>query len=137
MYDAMLDTIAAVTEVDAPPPERLRALMLGLLQRIDESPAFFRLAMATQATAGAAGSAAVGGALMMIGLDMIRLLEDLVRSGMASGDFRPDLDTLRAVNLIGHQVYGALSVRAGEPDPIPATRAADEICEFVLRGIGP
>ena len=74
---------------------------------------------------------------MMIGLDMIRLLEDLVRSGMASGDFRPDLDTLRAVNLIGHQVYGALSVRAGEPDPIPATRAADEICEFVLRGIGP
>ena len=136
MYDAMLDTIAAVTEVDAPPPERLRALMLGLLERIDESPAFFRLAMATQDTAGAAGSAAVGGALMMIGLDMIRLLEDLVRSGMASGDFRPDLEPERAVNLIGQQVYGALSVRAGEPDPIPATRAADEICEFVLRGIG-
>src|ERR1700722_17851792 len=67
MYDAMLDTIATVIEADAAPTERLRGLILGLLERIDESPAFFRLAMATQATAGAEGSVGVGGALMMSG----------------------------------------------------------------------
>ena len=64
---------------------------MGLLERIDESPAFFRLAMATQATS-AEGSAAVGGALMMIGLDMIRVLDELVGAGVSSGDFRSDLD---------------------------------------------
>jgi TetR/AcrR family fatty acid metabolism transcriptional regulator len=136
MYDRMQDTIALIVADDASPAERLRGLILGLLERIDESPAFFRLAMATQATTGAAGSAAVGGALMMIGLDMIRVLEKLARAGVAAGDFRADLDLERAVVLVGQQIYGALSVRAGEPDPIPAERAADEICDFVRRGLG-
>jgi hypothetical protein len=72
----------------------------------------------------------------MIGLDMIRVLEDLIRSGVAAGDFRADLDPERAVVLVGQQIYGALSVRAGEPDPIPAARAAEEICAFVGRGLG-
>jgi AcrR family transcriptional regulator len=136
MYDRMTETIALIVSDQASPAERLRGLILGLLERIDESPAFFRLAMATQATDSAEGSAAVGGALMMIGLDMIRLLEDLIRAGVAAGDFRADLDPERAVVLVGQQIYGALSIRAGEPDPIPAARAAEEISAFVRRGLG-
>jgi AcrR family transcriptional regulator len=136
MYDRMQDTVEVVLAGRASPQDRLWGLILGLLERIDESPAFFRLAMATQASDAAAGSEAVGGALMMIGLDMIRVLEDVVVAGMATGDFRADLDPARAVVLVGQQIYGALSVRAGEPDPIPATSAADEICLFVCRGLG-
>ena len=136
MYDRMQDTIALIVADDASPRERLRGLVLGLLERIDESPAFFRLAMATQATSGAAGSAAVGGALMMIGLDMIRVLQELAHAGVATGDFRADLNAERAVVVVGQQIYGALSVRAGEPDPIPAAQAADEICDFISRGLG-
>jgi TetR/AcrR family fatty acid metabolism transcriptional regulator len=136
MYDRMKQTVAEIVADDSSPSERLRALVLGVLERVDESPEFLRLAMATQATSGAAGSVAVGGALMMIGLDMIRLLEEVAVAGMAAGDFRADLDPERAVVLIGQQIFGALSVRAGEPDPIPAAQAADEICDFVRRGLG-
>ena len=136
MYEQLKDAIAPVADDDATPEERLRALVLGLLERIDESPAFFRLAMATQSTANAAGSAAVGGALMMIGLDMIGLLEGVVDAAMEATLFRADLDRDRAVVLIGQQIYGALSVRAGEPDPVPATQATDEICDFITRGLG-
>jgi TetR/AcrR family fatty acid metabolism transcriptional regulator len=136
MYDRMTETIALVVSDEASPADRLRGLILGLLERIDESPSFFRLAMATQATASAEGSAAVGGALMMIGLDMIRVLEDLIMAGVAAGDFRADVVPERAVVLVGQQIYGALSVRAGEPDPIPAARAAEEISAFVRRGLG-
>jgi AcrR family transcriptional regulator len=136
MYDRLQDTIALVVDDGATPVARLRGLILGVLERVDESPAFFRLAMATQSTTTAAGSEAVGGALMMIGLDMIRVLEDLVVAGMATGDFRADVDPERAVVLVGQQIYGALSVRAGEPDPIPAPQAADEMCAFVCRGLG-
>ena len=135
MYDRMTETIALIVSDDASPAERLRLLILGVLERIDESPSFFRLAMATQATVGEE-SAAVGGVLMMIGLDMIRVLEELVVAGVAAGDFRADLDGERAVVLVGQQIYGALSVRAGEPEPIPAPQAADEICDFVRRGLG-
>jgi AcrR family transcriptional regulator len=135
MYDRMQDTITLVLAGRASPQKRLWGLILGLLERIDESPAFFRLAMATQATS-AEGSAAVGGALMLIGLDMIRVLEEVVTAGVAAGDFRRDLDTERAVVLVGQQIYGALSVRAGEPDPIPAPEAAEEICDFVCNGLG-
>jgi AcrR family transcriptional regulator len=135
MYERMKDTAAGITE-DATATERLRELVLGLLERIDESPAFFRLAMATQSLSAASGSVAVGGALMLIGLDMIRLLGDIVAAGVASGELRADIIQDRAVNLIGQQIFGALSVRAGEPEPAPARRAADDICEFVLLGIG-
>ena len=136
MYDTIKDTVIEMFEDTAPPMDRLRAVIRGVLERIDESPAFFRLAMATQATTGAAGSAAVGGALLMIGLDMMRLLEDIVSAGMDAGVFRPDLEKDRAVVLIGQQIYGALSVRAGEPDPVPVSQAGDEICGFVLHGLG-
>ncbi|HWD55026.1 MAG TPA: TetR/AcrR family transcriptional regulator [Acidimicrobiales bacterium] len=136
MYDRLQETIALVVADDTPPVERLRALILGVLERVDESPDFFRLAMATQSTTTAAGSAAVGGALMLIGLDMIRVLEELVTAGIEAGAFRADLDPERAVVLVGQQIYGAISVRAGEPDPIPAPRAADEICAFVQSGLG-
>src|ERR1700735_3288391 len=91
MYDQLKDTIAPLFEDTAAPLERLHALIRGVLERIDDSPAFFRLAMATQSTTTAAGSEAVGGALMVIGLDMIRVLEDLVVAGVAAGDFRSGL----------------------------------------------
>jgi TetR/AcrR family fatty acid metabolism transcriptional regulator len=136
MYDKIKDTVVEIFEDTALPMDRLRAVVRGVLERIDESPAFFRLAMATQASATAAGSAAVGGVLMMIGLDMMRLLDDIVSTGMAAGDFRPDLDKERAVLLIGQQIYGALSVRAGDPDPGPVDQASDEICGFVFHGLG-
>jgi TetR/AcrR family fatty acid metabolism transcriptional regulator len=136
MYDRMDGTIALIAGDHDTPVERLRGLILGVLERIDETPAFFRLAMATQSTTGAEGSAAVGGALMLIGLDMMRVLEELVVAGVASGDFRADVDPERAVVLVGQQIYGALSVRAGEPEPIPAARAAEEICDFVHKGLG-
>jgi AcrR family transcriptional regulator len=136
MYDRLKETLAALFEDTAAPLERLRALIRGVLERIDESPAFFRLAMATQSTSTAAGSAAVGGTLMWIGLDVIRLLEEIVDRGIDDGIFRRDLSRDRAVVLIGQQIYGVLSVRAGEPDPVPVQQATEEICDFVWRGLG-
>jgi AcrR family transcriptional regulator len=136
MYDTIKDTVAEVFEDSAPPFDRLLALIGGVLERIDESPAFFRLAMATQATTGAVGAAAVGGALMMIGLDMMRLLDDIISAGIDDGLFRADLEKDGAVSLIGQQIYGALSVRAGDPDPVPVSQASDEICAFILHGLG-
>jgi TetR/AcrR family fatty acid metabolism transcriptional regulator len=136
MYQRLQDAINVVRADEATPYERMRELVLGLLERVDESPAFFRLAMATQSTTGAPGSAAVGGALMVIGLDMIRLLEEIVSAGKEAGAFRTDLENDRAVVLMGQQIYGALSVRAGEPEPVPAAQAADEICNFITKGFG-
>ena len=136
MYDQLKETLAALFEDTAAPLERLRALIRGVLERIDESPAFFRLAMATQSTTTAAGSAAVGGTLMWIGLDVIRLLEEIVDRGVDDGLFRRDLNRDRAVVLIGQQIYGVLSVRAGELDPVPVDQATEEICDFVWHGLG-
>jgi AcrR family transcriptional regulator len=136
MYDTIKETVVEIFEKSAPPLDRLRAVIGGVLERVDESPDFFRLAMATQATTGAAGAAAVGGALMTIGLDMMRLLDDIIAAGIDAGIFRADLERDRAVSLIGQQIYGALSVRAGEPDPLPVNQASDEICAFILHGLG-
>ena len=86
-----------------------------MLERIDDDPAFFRLALMTQGTV-IQGGEAVGTELALIGLNIARLIRDLYVDGVASGIFR-DIDPDEAVNLIGQQIYGAMAVRAGEGIP--------------------
>ena len=103
-----------------------------MLERIDDDPAFFRLALVTQGTV-SQGGAAVGTELALIGLNIARLISDVYVEGVASGIFR-DIDPDKATTFIGQQIYGAMSVRAGEPLPTPAAEAAAEMCDFLLTG---
>jgi AcrR family transcriptional regulator len=134
MHEQLLDAIAEVWEHDDEPAHRLERLVEALLDRIDDNPAFFRLALLTQGTV-IQGGEAVGTELALIGLNVARLISDLYVDGVESGIFRA-IDPDRAIDLIGQQIYGAMSVRAAEPLPRPASEAAAEICEFLLRGLG-
>ncbi len=134
MHEQLLEDIAETWEHDAEPTRRLERLVEAMLIRIDDSPAFFRLALLTQGTVGQGGEA-VGTELALIGLNIARLLTDLYNDGVASGDFRP-MDPDLAVSLIGQQIYGAMSVRAAEPLPPDAADAATHIADFLLRGLG-
>ncbi|MGD0312517.1 MAG: TetR/AcrR family transcriptional regulator [Acidimicrobiales bacterium] len=134
MHEQLLDAIAEVWEHDDEPAHRLERLVEALLDRIDDNPAFFRLALLTQGTV-IQGGEAVGTELALIGLNVARLISDLYVDGVESGIFRA-LDPDRAIDLIGQQIYGAMSVRAAQPLPRPASEAAAEICQFLLRGLG-
>jgi AcrR family transcriptional regulator len=136
LYTQLQAAIAGAFERDATPVERLRAIVAGLVERIDENTAFFRLAVATQVTGAPSDAAAVDAELLLIGLDMARLLELVLAEGVEAGEFRP-VDPARAAALIGQQVYGALAVRAGDSAPLPLDRAVDEIMDFVLHGLAP
>jgi AcrR family transcriptional regulator len=133
MHDQLIDDIAESWEEDADVSRRLRRLIEGMLERIDDDPAFFRLALVTQGSM-TLGGEAVGTELALIGLNIARLLRDLYVDGQASGIFR-DMDPDRATSLIGQQIYGAMSVRAGEPLPDPPAVVATETCDFILRGL--
>src|SRR5271156_154462 len=50
MHNQLLEDIAETWEVDAEPAHRLERLIEGMLERIDDDPAFFRLALLTQGT---------------------------------------------------------------------------------------
>jgi AcrR family transcriptional regulator len=134
MHNQLLEDIAQSWEEDAEPVHRLERLLQGLLERIDDDPAFFRLALMTQGTV-IQGGEAVGNELALIGLNIARLIHDLYVDGVSSGIFR-EIDPDVAVNLVGQQIYGAMAVRAGETFPEPAPTAAGTICAFILRGLG-
>ena len=133
MHDQLLDAMATSWEEIASPFERLRLLVAGMLERIDANPAFFRLAVAMPSLAGQTGSA-MGAELGLISLDVARLIRDVLEEAMVRGDL-PAMDPDRATTLVGQQLFGAMSVRAGEPDPGPIEAAAREVTAFVWRGL--
>jgi AcrR family transcriptional regulator len=133
MHEQLLEDIAGTWEHDAEPTHRLERLVEAMLVRIDDNPAFFRLALLTQGTV-TQGGEAVGTELALIGLNLARLIADLYVDGVAAGVFR-SMDPDQAVGLIGQQIYGAMSVRAAEPLPAEAPAAAAQICEFLVRGL--
>ena len=134
MHDQVLEDIADTWEEDAEPAHRLERLIEGLLTRIDDDPAFFRLALMTQGSI-TLGSEAVGTELAAISLSIAGLMRDLYVDGVAAGVFR-DIDPDEAVDLIGQQIYGAMTVRAGQPLPRPAGESAAKTCSFILSGLG-
>jgi AcrR family transcriptional regulator len=134
MHNQLLEDIADTWEQDSEPALRLQRLIEGLLERIDDDPAFFRLALVTQGTV-IQGGEAVGTELAQISLDIARLMRDLYVEGVLSGTFR-DIDPDEAVELIGQQIYGAMAVRAAEPFPRPASEAAARTCAFIVGGLG-
>jgi TetR/AcrR family transcriptional regulator len=133
MHTLLLDSVVGSWERDSSPVERLRTLVLGMLERIDDNPAFFRLTLATQGAPSPAATT-VGAELDLIGLDIAGLIRDVIEQGTHSGDFRL-LDADKAMTFVGQQLYGAMSVRAGDPRPAPRHEAADELCSFLLYGL--
>ena len=70
----------------------------------------------------------MGSELALIGLEVAGMLQGLYLEGLSTGLFRP-MDPDRAISLIGQQIYGAMSVRAGELVPLPRADAAAEVTE--------
>jgi AcrR family transcriptional regulator len=133
MHALLLDAVVASWERDDDPVERLHTLVVAMLERIDDNPAFFRLALATQGGPGPAAPT-VGAELDVIGLDIAGLIRDVIEEGAATGRFRL-LDPDKATTFVGQQLYGAMSVRAAEPFPPPIEQTASELCAFVLHGL--
>ncbi len=125
--------MAASWDADAEPAHRLARLVEELLARIDDDPAFFRLALVIEGTLGR-GAEAVGDELALISLDIAALIRELYEEGAASGAFRA-MDPERATTLIGQQILGAMAVRASEPLPEDRRLVAEETCAFVLGGL--
>ncbi|MHB8682228.1 MAG: TetR/AcrR family transcriptional regulator [Acidimicrobiales bacterium] len=134
MHTQLLDMIATSWEQSTGPQDRMRLLVQGMLERIDANPAFFRLALATPSQPGQTGTA-VGTELGLISLDMARLIRNVVDEAVALGEL-PAQDGDRATTLVGQQLYGAMSVRAGDPAPDAAADAAAELAAFLWRGLG-
>ena len=133
MHAQLLAAIATTWEQEDEPARRLERLMEEMLAVVDDSPAFFRLALVTQGTPANDGEV-VGSELALIGLDIARLLHGLVVDGIARGVFRT-LDPDLAIGLIGQQIYGAMAVRASEPMPRPRREAAADTTRFILPGL--
>ena len=133
MHTLLLDAVVASWERDSAPAARLRTLVVGMLERIDDNPSFFRLAVATQGVQSQVAST-VGAELALIGLDVAGLIHDVIEQGTHSGEFRL-LDADKATTFVGQQLFGAMSVRAGDPSPAPLENVADDLCTFLLHGL--
>jgi AcrR family transcriptional regulator len=134
MRDELFRAVAASWDKDAAPARRLERLVEELLARIDDDPAFFRLALVIEGTLGR-GAEAVGDELALISLEIAELIREVYEDGVASGVFRA-MDPARATTLIGQQILGVMAVRTADPLPEPRAAVAAETCAFVVSGLG-
>ena len=133
LYDRLLLSLAV--GVDEDPPTRLTALVAALFETIDEHPAFFRLAIATQGSPNQSG-VAVSEFLAAIAQEIASTLLEILEAGRRQGSWAaPELE--QRSNLIGQQLFGALLVRATDPTPASAADAALELVDFVTFGLNP
>ena len=133
MHNQLVEAVATSWREDSDPTHRLTRLIEEMLARVDDNPAFFRLALVTQG-APTDGAEAVGSELALIGLAIAGLIRDLVVDGIERGELRsvePDL----ATTLIGQQVYGAMAVRAEDPAPQSRSQVAADTVQFILHGL--
>src|ERR1019366_9241380 len=128
MHSQLTEGIAITWEQEAAPAQRLERLFEEMLARVDDNPAFFRLALVTQGTP-ARGGEAVGTELALIGLSIAHLIRDLFVEGVERGEFRP-MDPDLATTMVGQQVYGAMAVRAEDPAPLPRSHVAADHVQF-------
>ncbi len=134
MYDQLAEALAE-SGPGLAPDERLRELVAGLLEVVEGNRAFFRLAMAVQGSADRVGQE-LGAELATIGLDVAGILERVVRDGQRARIFAPlAVDT--AIRLIGQQLFGAVSVRASDPNPPPLGEEVEEVYQFLRRALRP
>lgn len=133
MHTLVLDSLVASWERDGDAVDRLRTLVVAMLERIDDDPSFFRLALATQGGPSPVAST-VGAELDVIGLDIAGLIREVIEEGTVAGRFQLG-DPDKATTLVGQQLYGAMSVRAADPEPAPIDEAAGELCDFMLHGL--
>ena len=131
MYDQIASSIGPIDI--STPPAALEGIIAALMGAIDEHPAFFRLMLATQGSPNAAGQA-VSAQLGGIGSDVGSAIAGILLEGNASGSWSVD-DPKRSSDLIGQQIYGALSVRAEGLDQTPPNLAAKELVGFLMHGL--
>ncbi len=135
MYGLVREALAATWAAEPSAAARLRGLVRSMLEVVDQSPAFFRLAMAAQTLSDGAG-VEVAAELSHIGLEMAELVEELMAQGVAEGIFRP-MHPGWAGKLIGQQLFGAMTVRAADPAPLGLDVETDEVFDFLRRALSP
>ena len=114
--------------------EHLKRFLEEVLERVGNSAAFFRLAVALQGgetDLGVTTRAALG----VLGLEVGSMLDRLVRRGLDVGVFRP-ADPARITALVGQVMFGAVSARVDDPSPPSAADAAAELRDLLLFGLG-
>ena len=134
MHTLLLDAVVASWERDGSPVERLRTLVLGMLERIDDNPAFFRLTLATQ------------------GVPEPAVLDGRRRARTSSGSTSPGSSATSSSRARARGTSGCSTPTRPRPSwassstapcrSAPVTRArpaldeaADELCTFLLYGL--
>ncbi len=134
LHSHLVAAVAASWESEPDITGRLRLLIDEMLARVDDAPAFIRMALVTQEASGRGGDA-IRQELATIGLNIARLLRGLCEEGMTQGIFRP-MDPDLATSLIGQQIYGAMAVRAAEPLPAERSTTVGLLTDFIVHGLG-
>ena len=125
----------AVTGVEDP-VERLITIFRVVMEQVDESAGFYRLALSLSPTNEGSEAAAVITESLVVSAEVVDVFVSAFRDAVAQGRIRDDLPVAVLEVFAGYVLAGLVSERTRQPVPRPAVDAARDVWQLLLEGIG-
>ena len=135
-HDELIGSLESEVRDVSDPIERLVVVFRVLLEQIDQSPLFWRLALSLSASERNADAAPVTAEIVVVSAEVSEVITTAVRDAVDAGRLRAEGGLGNLLAFVGQQLSGLVHQRVVDPQAEAPDATARRVWELLLGGIG-
>ena len=135
-HDELIGSLESEVRDVSDPIERLVVVFRVVLEQIDQSPLFWRLALSLSANERDADAAAVSAEIVVVSAEVSAVITAAVTDAVDAGRLQAKGGLEHLLAFVGQQLSGLVQQRVVDPQAEAADATARRVWELLLGGIG-